>query len=108
MLKSLLVEKVFAVSSTEPVIGEVANIGTIGELLTWVTNLVIIVGFGLVVIFLAMGFIRFVTSQGDKEATATAQKWVSYAALGGVGLLLVYTIKAVLLSITGQEEPVDN
>ncbi|MFC1625053.1 hypothetical protein ACFL15_01610 [Patescibacteria group bacterium] len=94
----MLIEKAYA--AVGPLF-EFSEIGTIGDLFTWITNLIIIIGFGLVIVFLALGFIRFIVSQGDKEATAIAQKWVSYAALGGIGLLAVYTIKAVILNLTG-------
>lgn len=99
-----MIQKVYAVVKTTPLIESIGGITNIGELFTWLTNIIIIIGFGMVVVFLALGFIRFVTSQGDKLATEQAQKWVSYAALGGVGLLAVYTIKAVILSLTGVDE----
>jgi hypothetical protein len=37
-------------------------------------------------------------------ATEQAQKWVTYAIIGGVGLFLVYAIKAVLLNFLEIEE----
>jgi len=58
----------------------------------------------LVLVFLVLGFIRFITSQGDKVATEQAQKWVTYAIIGGVGLFLVYAIKALLLNFLEIEE----
>ena len=102
---STLTTKVYAAGvnqlSSQPLITEIGNITTIGDLFNWITNLLMILGFGLVLVFLALGFIRFITSQGDKDATAQAQKMVSYAALGGIGLLAVYTIKAIIIRITG-------
>lgn len=98
----MLIQKVYA--DVSPIF-EFSGITTINDLITWITNLLIILGFGLVVVFLALGFIRFITSQGDKEATAQAQKWVSYAALGGIGLLAVYTIRAIILNVTGADLP---
>jgi len=102
MLNSLLVQKVYAIS-TNP-INPLTGINDLGTLFTWATNLVIVIGLGLVIVFLAVGFIRFITSQGDKVQTETAQKWVTYAVLGGVGLFAVYAIKAVLLNIVGANE----
>ncbi|MBU1132854.1 hypothetical protein KKG08_01115 [Patescibacteria group bacterium] len=98
----MIIQKVYAAVSP---IFEFSGITTINDLITWITNLLIILGFGLVVVFLALGFIRFITSQGDKEATAQAQKWVSYSALGGIGLLAVYTIRAIILNVTGADLP---
>ena len=103
MLNSLLITKVCAAGTAIDPNSEVAKlpITTLYQFFTWITNAIIIVGLGLVVIFLAIGFIRFITSAGDKVATETAQKWVTYAILGGVGLFAVYAIKAVLLSLLG-------
>lgn len=105
---SSLITKVYAAEgeiSAEPINplgGKITNLAT---LFTWVTNAIIVLGFGIVIVFLAMGFISFVTSQGDKVKTEQAQKWVTYAVLGGVGLFAVYAIKAVLLNIVGGDDP---
>ena len=95
MLNSLLITTAQAAStipSDKPVVD--LGITTLYGLFTWITNFIVI-------IFLAIGFIRFITSQGDKVATETAQKWVTYAVLGGVGLFAVYAIKAVILNLLG-------
>lgn len=80
-----------------PLIG-ITNLNT---LFTFVTNAIIVVGLFIVIVFLALGFISFVTSQGDKIKAEQAQKWVTYAVLGGVGLLAVYAIRAVIYSMVG-------
>jgi len=103
MLNSLFVQKVYAAIPTGA-INPLTGIKNLSTLFTWATNLIIIVGLGLVIVFLAVGFIRFITSQGDKLQTEIAQKWVTYAVLGGVGLFAVYAIKAVLLNIVGANE----
>jgi len=82
-------------------INPLSGITNLQTLFTWVTNVVIIVGIGIVIIFLALGFISFVTSQGDKIKTEQAQKWVTYAVLGGIGLFAVYAIKAVIFNLVG-------
>ena len=108
MLKDTLVQKVYAAVPTEPIMGSVFGSDlTLGGLFTWATNIIIIIGLGLVLIFLALGFIKFITSQGDKVATETAQKWVTYAVLGGVGLFAVFAIKSVILSLVGGEDPLE-
>ena len=104
----MLIQKVYAAAIPTGEIVTLPAITNLSTLFEWVTNLLIVLGFGLVIVFLALGFIRFITSQGDKEATATAQKWVSYAALGGVGLLAVYTLKAIILGITGASGSLEN
>lgn len=104
MLKSLLIQKVYAIETT-PIVGNVFNNLTLHGLFTWVTNLLIIIGLGLVLVFLALGFIKFITSQGDKVATDQAQKWITYAVLGGVGLFAVFAIKSVILNLVGTSDP---
>jgi hypothetical protein len=90
-----------AAISTNDQINPLSGITDLKTLFTFVTNAVIILGLGLVVVFLALGFISFVTSQGDKVKTEQAQHWVTYAVLGGIGLFAVYAIKAVILNIVG-------
>jgi len=104
MLRDFLISKVYAVDYSDPNAFTSNLLGddpTLGGTFTTVTNIIITVGLGLVLIFLAMGFIRFITSQGDKVATEQAQKWVTYAIIGGVGLFLVYAIKSLLLNFLG-------
>ena len=81
-----------------------SNVKSISDLFTIVTNIIIIVGLGLVLVFLALGFIKFITSQGDKVATEQAQKWVTYAIIGGVGLFAVFAIKSLILNLMGVKD----
>jgi hypothetical protein len=87
------------VYALEPIVSPVFQDATIGDLFTWVVNTIIIIGLGLVLVFLALGFISFITSQGDKVKTEQAQKWVTYAVVGGVGLFVVFAVKSVILSL---------
>ena len=106
MIKNLLVRNVFAVDDPEfndkPIVGNLFNeAGSLGDIFTIVTNIIIYVGWGLVLVFLALGFIQFVTAGGDKVATEKAQKWVTYAIIGGVGLLAVFAVKQIVFNLTG-------
>ena len=98
---SLFETKVYAVTSvgTTPITG--LQIDTVSGLVTTITNIVIIVGLALVVLFLAIGFVKYVSSGGDKNAVDSAQKTLTYAVIGGVGLLLVYGIRALILGLIG-------
>ena len=100
-LLSGLLTPVFAqinVNISDPLSNKVTSLPT---LFGWITNLILAVGFSLVVVMLALGFVRYIMSQGDKTAVEQAQKWVTYAAMGGVGLFLVYAARTVLLSLVG-------
>ena len=79
------------------------RIGTLQDLLAFALNLVMGVGFALVLIMLALGFIQYIMSQGDKAGVEKAQKWVTYAVVGGIGLFLVFVLRGVLQQITGAQ-----
>lgn len=96
-----LLLKVYAQTATTTPIEPGTDISNWNDLVIFITNLIIIVGAGLVVIMLAMGFVRYITSQGDKTAVDTAQKWLTYAALGGIGLFFVYIIRTIIFSLVG-------
>lgn len=105
MLKEILIRSVYAAASVN-YLNKNYNTGTYKDLtlenaLKLAANVIIYVGWGLVLIFLALGFIQFVTAGGDKVATEKAQKWVTYSIIGGVGLLLVYAIRNIISSFTG-------
>ncbi|HPC12722.1 MAG TPA: hypothetical protein PKX33_02350 [Candidatus Paceibacterota bacterium] len=118
VLKDFLVSTVYAEGETAPAstIGSWTNPGlfssdlfgdnpTLAGTFVAITNILIFIGIGLVLVFLVLGFIRFITSQGDKVATEQAQKWVTYAIIGGVGLFLVYAVKSVLLNFLNVNDP---
>ena len=103
MIKDFLVRNVYAVDYSNSSLysgGTYSNL-TLENVFTLFANVIIYVGWGLVLIFLALGFIKFVTAQGDKVATEQAQKWVTYSIIGGVGLLLVYAIRGIISGFTG-------
>lgn len=107
VLKDFLVSTVYAADWTDPEMFRSPILGdnpTLENTFIAITNILIVIGVGLVLIFLVLGFIRFITSQGDKVATEQAQKWVTYAIIGGVGLFLVYAIKALLLNFLEIDE----
>lgn len=93
------------VSANKTVASGLTNsISNLNTLFTWVTNLLIIIGVFLVLVFLATGFIKYITSQGDKTAVEQAQKWVTFAAVGGIGLFLVFAAKNIIFSLVGANE----
>ena len=96
-----LISPVYAQVTTEiqdPFVGKIDNLAT---LFTWVTNLILAIGLSMVVVMLAMGFMKYVMSQGDKTAIEQAQKWVTFAAVGGIGLFLVYSARRIIINTVG-------
>lgn len=100
-LLSLLETKVYAqgAAPSTPLSG--LQITSVSSFVTIITNIIIIVGVALVVLFLAIGFVKYVTSGGDKAAVDSAQKTLTYAVIGGVGLLLVYGLRSLILRLLG-------
>jgi len=98
-----VVTKVYADLTADP-INPFPGTTTVKGLITIITNLLIAVGLGVTVIMIALAFIGFATSQGDEEKTKNAQNWLTYAVIGGIGLFLVYTLRAVILNLVGVDE----
>lgn len=96
-----LITPVFAEEAvgTTPIQG--LQVSTLQDLVTLITNVIIVAGIAVVVIMLAVGFVKYITSQGDKTAVESAQKTLTYAVIGAVGLLLVYALRSILLSLVG-------
>lgn len=100
-LLSILESKVYATQtvSSDPLSG--IAVTSVNELVTVLTNVIIVVGVAVVVVMLALGFVKYVTSQGDKNAVDSAQKTLTYAVIGGVGLLIVYGLRTIILTLLG-------
>ncbi len=78
-----------------------SRFGSLSEIFGFAVNLLIGVGWSLTLVMLALGFIKYVTSRGDKIATESAQKTITMAVVGGVGLLMVMAIRAIISNILG-------
>jgi Na+-driven multidrug efflux pump len=68
----------------------------IGNVFGFVINLVIGIGWALVFVMLALGFVQYVMSRGEKTAVESAQKWLTYAVIGGVGLFFISFIRRII------------
>jgi membrane protease YdiL (CAAX protease family) len=98
----MLIQKVFAqevpVDLNDPTGGRFSDLG---DIFGFVVNLIIGVGWALVFVMLALGFVQYVTSKGEKDAVESAQKWLTYAVIGGVGLFFITFIKTLLPTLLG-------
>lgn len=74
----------------------------------FITNVIIGVGWGLVFIYLAMGFIGYVLSKGEKTATKNAQDQLTYAIIGGIGLFSLMLVKNLVFRLLGLENEESN
>jgi hypothetical protein len=75
--------------------------GSLAQIFGWALNVIMGVGLSLVVVMLALGFVQYVISQGEKAGVDKAKNWITYAVIGGVGLLFVAVIRQLITSLTG-------
>jgi len=73
----------------------------LGDVFSFLVNLVIGVGWALVFVMLALGFVQYVMSRGEKTAVESAQKWLTYAVIGGVGLFFITFIRNLIPQLLG-------
>jgi hypothetical protein len=99
----MFIQKVYATSNNvaDPLTGRFRSLNQIFGLLL---NIVIGVGWALVFIMLALGFIKYITSRGETKATDSARQWLTYAALGGVGLFFLTAIRFIVVGLLGANE----
>lgn len=106
-----LVEKVYATQLPAPTTlsNPVPGVTNLGTMFSIVINIILGVGWALVFVMLAMGFVQYVMSRGEKQAVEQAQKWLTYAVIGGVGLFFVIVLKSIIPALMGSaDSPVSN
>jgi hypothetical protein len=100
------------ISLIKPVYAQVSNtlsdplnerFRSLSDIFGFLINVVIGVGWALVFIFLALGFIKYITSRGETKATDQARNWLTFAALGGVGLFFLTAIRFIITNLLGAE-----
>ena len=98
-----LVEKVYAATQGQAptTLVTAVSIGSFGELFGMIINIILGIGWALVFVMLAMGFVQYITSRGEKQAVEQAQKWLTYAVIGGVGLFFVVVLKSIIPALLG-------
>jgi hypothetical protein len=81
-----------------------ARFGSLGDVFAFLINLLIGVGWALVFVMLALGFVQYVMSRGEKTAVESAQKWLTYAVIGGVGLFFITFIRTLIPNLLGGDQ----
>ncbi len=77
------------------------NYTSLGQVFNFLLNLFIGIGWALVFVMLALGFVQYVMSRGEKTAVESAQKWLTYAVIGGVGLFFVSFVRRIVPQLLG-------
>ena len=97
----MIIQKVYAavnVGVADPLDGRFTNLG---DVFGFVINLIIGVGWAMVFVMLALGFVQYVMSKGEKTAVESAQKWLTYAVIGGVGLFFITFVRNLIPTLLG-------
>ncbi len=98
----MLIQKVYAQAVNLDVQDPLnARFGTLGQVFAFIINLAIGVGWALVFVMLALGFVQYIMSRGEKTAVESAQKWLTYAVIGGVGLFFVTFVRTLIPTLLG-------
>jgi vacuolar-type H+-ATPase subunit I/STV1 len=99
----LSVEKVYAATqnAAPTTLSNPVSVSSLGEVFAMIINIVLGIGWALVFVMLAMGFVQYVMSRGEKQAVEQAQKWLTYAVIGGVGLFFVVVLKTIIPQLLG-------
>lgn len=66
-----------------------------------IMNVVLGVGVALTVIYLILGGIKYVTSQGDPKNTQQAREWLTNAVIGFIVVLGAFVIRTVVANLLG-------
>ena len=103
-----MLQKVYATEVSENVVNPLSRFQNLGDIFGFVVNLIIGIGWSLVLVMLAVGFIQYVLSRGDKVGTENAQKTITYAIVGGIGLLLIMALRTILFGILGTNQAAIN
>ena len=103
-----MLQKVYADQVAETVVNPLSRFQNLGDIFGFVVNLIIGIGWSLVLVMLAVGFIQYVLSRGDKVGTENAQKTITYAIVGGIGLLLIMALRTILFGILGTNQAAIN
>ena len=98
-----------AINSTpvDPLKG--SGINSLANLFGLAINIVMGVGVALTVIFLILGGIKYVTSQGDKTQTQAARESLTNAVIGFIVVIGAFVIRTIVLGLlSGNTSGLDN
>lgn len=83
---------------SDPLGGRFASLSQVFGVLI---NVVLGVGVALTVVYLILGGIKYMMSQGDQKATQTAREWLTNAIIGFIVVIGAFVIKTVVSNVLG-------
>ena len=94
-----LVQEVYAQTTVN--VPSVPGIENLGDIFALVVNIILGVGWALVFVMLALGLVQYIMSKGEAKATDAARQWLTAAAIGGIGLFFLTTLRVILFNLVG-------
>jgi len=97
-----LLQRVYAQTAVSTTLSNpLPNVSSLPQVFAMVINLIIGIGWALVFVMLALGFVQYVTSKGEVKATDAARQWLTYAVVGGVGLFFITVLRTIIPGLIG-------
>ncbi len=84
--------------------GEVSALGSLDALVQFVINLVFGVGLALALLFVIIGGIKYITSQGDEGKATEARNTITNAVIGAVVIIAFRVLINLALNLLGLGE----
>lgn len=89
----------FAANTVTPPTGFITT--DLGTLITWILNIVFVIGAIIALFYLIWGAFNWITSGGDKGKTADARNKIIAAIVGLILLAAAWTLLTVVLNLLG-------
>ena len=80
---------------------KIPSVNDLDSLFTLITNVVLVVGISLVVVFLILAGIQYITARGDTKQATAAKDSLTNAIIGFIIVLAAFTIRFVVLNVLG-------
>ncbi len=108
-LSNLIVRPVLAAENTaipaNNILGsKLPGVNDLDSLFTLITNVVLIVGISLVVVFLILAGIQYITARGDTKQATAAKDSLTNAIIGFIIVIAAFTIRFVVFNVLGTNE----
>ena len=100
-MKEILINAVNAQGSISTTVSNPLGISSIGQIVGLALNFIIGIGWAIAFIYLALGFMAYITSSGEKDKTQEAQKKITFAIIGAVGLLILGAVRGIITNLLG-------
>lgn len=86
-------------TATDPLAN--SGLNTLKDVFGLIINVVLGVGIALTIIYLILGGIKYVMSQGDPKNTQVAREWLTNAVIGFIVVIGAFVIRTIVANVLG-------